>query len=75
MSCDWFISHSLYPCTGAWLNILVNVYIVTQMVLLAAILAAKAGNLPLSVRGGGHSYTCNSVKTGSVQVSCDWLLI
>ena len=45
------------------------------MVLLAAILAAKAGNLPLSVRGGGHSYTCNSVKTGSVQVSCDWLLI
>ena len=38
------------------------------MVVLAAILAAKAGNLPLSVRGGGHSYTCNSVKNNSVQL-------
>ena len=33
-----------------------------------AVLAAQEAGLALSVRGGGHSYTCNSVKNNSVQL-------
>ena len=33
-----------------------------------AVLAAQDAGLALSVRGGGHSYTCNSVKNNSVQL-------
>ena len=33
-----------------------------------AVVAAQEAGLALSVRGGGHSYTCNSVKNNSVQL-------
>ena len=34
----------------------------------AAVMAAQEAGLALSVRGGGHSYTCNSVKNNSLQL-------
>ena len=34
----------------------------------AAVRTAREHGLPLSVRSGGHSYTCNSVKPGSLHV-------
>ena len=34
----------------------------------SAVVAAQETGLALSVRGGGHSYTCNSVKNNSVQL-------
>ena len=34
----------------------------------AAVRTAHKHDLPLSVRSGGHSYTCNSVKPGSLHV-------
>jgi len=33
-----------------------------------AVKAAKDSGLPLSVRSGGHSYTCNSIKEGSLHI-------
>lgn len=33
-----------------------------------AILAARDTGCPLSVRSGGHSYTCNSIKEGGIQI-------
>jgi hypothetical protein len=33
-----------------------------------AVRTARKHDLPLSVRSGGHSYTCNSVKPGSLHV-------
>ena len=32
-----------------------------------AVRAGRSGGLEISVRGGGHSYTCNSVKNNSLQ--------
>ena len=34
----------------------------------SAVVAAQEAGRALSVRGGGHSYTCNSVKNNSVQL-------
>ena len=34
----------------------------------AAIKAARSSGTPLSYRSGGHSYTCNSIKTDSIHV-------
>merc|ERR1719300_108242 len=33
-----------------------------------AVRAGRSGGLEISVRGGGHSYTCNSVKNNSLQL-------
>jgi len=40
----------------------------TDLDVAAAVKAAKNSGLPLSVRSGGHSYTCNSIKQGSLHV-------
>jgi len=34
----------------------------------AAVKAARKASLPLSYRSGGHSYTCNSIKPGSIHL-------
>ena len=33
-----------------------------------ALMAAKSASMQVSVRGGGHSYTCNSVKNNSLHI-------
>lgn len=35
----------------------------------AAVVWARRAGLPLAVRGGGHSYTCQSTRAGSVTIS------
>ena len=34
----------------------------------AAVRAARVGGLEVSVRSGGHSYTCQSIKEGGVHL-------
>ena len=33
-----------------------------------ALLVARSASMQVSVRGGGHSYTCNSVKNNSLHI-------
>ena len=41
---------------------------ISDMDVSRAVLAGTRSGLMISVRGGGHSYTCNSVKNGSLQI-------
>ena len=34
--------------------------------------AARANNMELSIRSGGHSYTCTNIKEGGVHMDMRW---